>query len=249
MMNLVGQRFGRLIVIEETTRPHGSRRWLCRCDCGAEKVIIQPSLRSGNTRSCGCLGLERLKQGADAKFQDLTGERFGRLVVASYQAKRGGRGSWRCRCDCGAIHHVRPDCLLAGTTKSCGCLSSDRAREVHLTHGHTEGQHKSREYQSWSNMISRVDARKGRHFLYYGIRGITVCERWRTFENFLADMGTRPPETSLDRINNDGHYEPGNCRWATRKQQISNRRTRAQCAAERAHVLALLKKESSKNAA
>lgn len=114
--------------------------------------------------------------------------------------------------------------LKSGNSSSCGCLRSEVTTTDSTTHGHAANSRRSPEYQSWAAMRARVSATSGTRFKNYGLRGITCCGRWASFENFLADMGPRPPDTSLDRIDNDGNYEPSNCRWATASQQVSNRR-------------------------
>jgi hypothetical protein len=113
--------------------------------------------------------------------------------------------------------------------KSCGCLTIERTKEVHTQHGDcidARNNGVSSEYQAWDNMIARCERLSCREYCHYGGRGIMVCSQWKqSFTNFLADMGRKPTSKhSLDRINNDGNYEPLNCRWATAKQQINNRR-------------------------
>ena len=135
------------------------------------------------------------------------------------------------RCECGTERVVSLQGLKKGQATSCGCQRSERARRLGFAcrkHGHTKPGNPSPEYRSWIAMKTRCNNPNHRHFDNYGGRGIRVCERWvRSFENFLADMGPRPSlQYSLDRIDSEGGYEPGNCRWATRSEQNRNRRKR-----------------------
>jgi hypothetical protein len=117
--------------------------------------------------------------------------------------------------------------LQKGISRSCRCLMRDINRDLHFRHGSAKSKLGSPtiEYRTWDGMWQRVRGSRPHWKKHYRDRGITACERWKIFENFLADMGARPGKGySIDRINNDGNYEPGNCRWATRSQQVMNRR-------------------------
>jgi hypothetical protein len=215
--HLKGERFGRLLVLRRGNHIGKVAAWLCHCDCGTEVTVRTYCLTSGMTKSCGCLKREA---GGKRTFQDLTGQTFNRLTVICRGPNNGEHTQWVCRCICGTLHLVDAHKLTTGWTKSCGCIRGeivippDQKRLLRLTHN------------SWQGMKQRCTNPKAPGYAYYGGRGICFHEPWKQFAAFVADVGIKPSEWhSLDRYpNGDGHYEPGNVRWATKQEQSLNRR-------------------------
>jgi len=158
------------------------------------------------------------------RFKDLTGQVFGRLTVLSYAGPvgRNRNSSWLASCECGSEKIFRGTALTRGTTKSCGCIVVEMMKLRRTTHGKAGGVI----YRIWSGMIQRCTNLAHPSYERYGARGIAVCERWRkSFEAFLEDMGVRPAgKVSIERMENEGNYEPGNCVWSDDKWQARNKR-------------------------
>lgn len=159
---------------------------------------------------------------------DLTGRTIGMWHVLESAPSSSGSVWWKCQCECGTTKCVRAGNLLKGVTTGCGCKRNEKTASRNRTHGYAARGNRPPEYMAWKNMHKRCYSVGGRDYIDYGGRGITVCDQWhgeRGFETFLNDMGTRPSKShSLDRIDNDGNYEPGNCRWGTPREQLDNRR-------------------------
>ncbi len=156
---------------------------------------------------------------------DLSGKKFGRYTVVKFVPNETRYSKYLCLCDCGVEKLQHSFDLTSGNVQSCGCLNKELSSARSRTHGQSgyKSTPRTREYRSWASMMDRCHW--GGHkemFKRYGAVGRTVCERWHKFENFLEDMGARPPNTSIERVNNDGNYEPENCIWADQKTQCLN---------------------------
>ena len=169
------------------------------------------------------------------KATSFIGQLFTRLLVIDGPVRvpngqKMFQTGWKCICVCGKETIVSAYKLKSGRTKSCGCFLIDSVKETRkrlpraaLRHGHSAGGKTSKTYQSWFAMIQRCTNKNNKRYEHYGGRGISVCERWLKFDNFLKDMGDRPDEMTIDRINVNGDYEPSNCRWADSKTQSLNK--------------------------
>ena len=155
------------------------------------------------------------------QVMDISNQKYGRLTVMGYAGTIPKHTVWYAKCDCGKIITVTSNNLRRGNTTSCGCYKT----EIHTKHGHNKQDGRSTEYITWDSMIGRCMRPNAAGYKNYGGRGITVCERWMKFENFLEDMGRKPdPLCQIDRIDNNGIYEPGNCQWSTPKENARNKR-------------------------
>lgn len=214
-----GSKYKRLTALSPLRRG-GS--WVFQCDCGRTVEKNSYHVLAGKIGSCGCLQNEsRSSRALGRGVVDLVGKRFGQLSVIEMSSRKNGRIMWRCKCECGEELDVRGTHLRSGATTTCGCGRASLTIARSTTHGYSN----RTEYFIWWSMKARCLNKNHKQYSDYGGRGITICQRWLdSFENFLNDMGDRPGKLTLDRIDNDKGYEPGNCRWATRQEQYANSR-------------------------
>lgn len=222
--NLSGMKFNNLSVIKEVGKDkYNQVLWECVCECGNTKIARSYDLTSGRTKSCGCIQREASKNNGHKNGYDLTGRRFGNLTVIKRSESKYGNRMWECVCDCGNIIKASSSKLISGEYKSCGCMKKERLKPYQQgTHHMTN----TRLYRIWNGMKNRCYVPSQTKYEQYGGRGITVCDEWKnSFENFYKwamENGYRD-DLSIDRIDGDGNYEPGNCRWADDSTQNKNR--------------------------
>lgn len=227
-----GEKYGRLTVVNFVKIEDKKTYWSCKCDCG--NVVVKPIsyLVAGNCKSCGCLNAElsrdRLKKikekGNSKSLVDLTGKKFGRLtVVKRVENNKFKQVQWLCKCECGKEKIICGNSLKDGSIKSCGCLKKeqDYINIAHITHDKSN----TRLYNIWRDMKWRCSSAKSKRHKFYHDKGIKVCNEWAkdfmSFYNWAINNGYHK-DLTLDRINNDGNYEPSNCRWATITEQNNN---------------------------
>lgn len=210
-IDLTGQRFGKLVATKETNkRNYGSVVWECQCDCGETALVTSGNLRSGHTQSCGC-----------GQIIDLVGQKFNHLTaIYSISDPNNGR-LWYCRFDCGKTkkNPVSGYALKANKIKDCGCIKKPSGMYKH-------GKSNTKIYNVWTAMKQRCLKENDRAYVNYGGRGIAVYEEWLSFIPFYEwamNSGYKEGLT-LERIDNDGNYEPPNCTWIPKSEQTSNRR-------------------------
>jgi hypothetical protein len=204
-VDLTGKKFGLLTAVEYS---HIDKKWICECECGNRSIVPSSKLTAGTTTSCG----------KHSKYKDITGQRFGRLlVIKPLGINKHGVYEWLCKCDCGKEIIVIGTSLRSGNTRSCGCYKPN----------FRHGKHDTRLHHIWGGMKQRCNDKNCKSYINYGGRGVSVCDEWSNdfmaFYTWALQNGYND-SLQIDRIDVNGNYEPLNCRWVTLNENKSNRR-------------------------
>ena len=227
----IGKKYGLLTVIGKSEKTHRcSNKFDFRCDCGNIISEAPGRVLYGHKKSCGKCRMRNRSYKVEQKIKDSVGTKIGKLVIIGISHKENSGITFaRCKCDCGNIIDIVPSQLFNNQVKSCGCSKRENnilANNKSTSSGnYLDGRTKNPLYGTWKRMIARCEDSSANHYDRYGGRGIKVCDEWHDFWNFVKwsdSIGGRPDGYTLDRINNDGNYEPNNCRWADWKTQASN---------------------------
>lgn len=217
---MIGKRFGKWTVLNEIKIDRPGKQYECICECGNIKIKAGTELRASRGMQC-----------TDCQYHELynpekmIGRKFGKWLVVKYIGIHNKLQRFEVKCECGNIGIQLGSDLRRKKPRSTQCVTCHNRENA--TNNITHGMHNTLTYKIWSAMIARCSNPKATFYHRYGGRGIKVCERWvSSFENFLKDMGEKPEGLTLDRIDNDGNYEPYNCRWVTHKENCNNRKKR-----------------------
>lgn len=222
--NLIGQKFGKLTVIDVIDKQNGHLYCLCQCECGNHKTVRDDHLKSGNTISCGCARKDRVYN----RIKDLTGQKFGKLTVLSYAFSDKHRVShYLCECECGNQKIISGQNLSKGLTKSCGCIKkSKKSNDKPQKRDRFKWASYDRIYRIWYGIKYRCYYKTSTSYKKYGAKGVTMCEEWKNdFQNFKqwALENNYAENLTIDRIDNSKGYQPDNCRFVDYQTQNNNR--------------------------